>query len=152
MKEQILEILNETADNLSYEDVHGEFSPFVIKKEDFEELANRLEAIVRQGVSQPCAFADIDREKIYRTALQIWGAELQMNMLIEECAELIQSINKYRRKGSENILEEIADVEIMLEQARMILGDENSKIIDIHKKDKLNRLADKLLLKANASA
>lgn len=83
---------------------------------------------------------------IYKTALQRWGTESQINMLIEECAELIVSINKYRRTGDLNILEEIA-VEIMLEQTRALLGNGNSNIIDIHKKNKLNRLADILDIK-----
>lgn len=89
-------------------------------------------------------WVSVERSELYKTAINKWGAESQINMLVEECAELIVGINKYRRTGSDNLLEEIADVEIMLEQARMILGEENSKIVDIHKKDKLNRLADKL--------
>lgn len=63
-----------------------------------------------------------------------YGYEAQSNQLIEECAELIQAINKYRRSrgtGQEttskeqvaldNLVEEIADVEIMLEQIKHLL-------------------------------
>ena len=39
---------------------------------------------------------------------------------IEECAELIQAINKKHRGRAHNIPEEIADVEICLEQLKMI--------------------------------
>lgn len=65
-----------------------------------------------------------------------YGYEAQSNQLVEECAELIQAISKYRRavmgKGQpvaegikiialENIVEEIADVEVMLEQVKYLL-------------------------------
>ena len=64
-----------------------------------------------------------------------YGWDAQSNMLIEECAELIQAVNKYKRaNGSgqpmaeyhsslvfDNLIEEIADVEIMLEQIKHLL-------------------------------
>lgn len=58
-----------------------------------------------------------------------YGYGAQSNQLIEECAELIQAVSKYRRaKGRrseglafENLVEEIADVEIMLEQVKYLL-------------------------------
>ena len=72
-----------------------------------------------------------------------YGYEAQSNQLVEECAELIQAINKYRRaaKGRalspmleplqedkdreqialDNLVEEITDVEIMLEQVKDLL-------------------------------
>lgn len=61
-----------------------------------------------------------------------YGYEKQSNQLIEECAELIQAVSKYRRcKEHEgtvkecialyNLLEEIADVEVMLEQIKHLL-------------------------------
>lgn len=66
-----------------------------------------------------------------------YGYEAQSNQLVEECAELIQAISKYRRakagaglplpdyKGTvvlENLIEEIADVEIMLGQVKYLLN------------------------------
>ena len=58
-----------------------------------------------------------------------YGYEAQSNQLIEECAELIQAINKHLRDKEwdneqialENLIEEIADVEIMLEQIKYLL-------------------------------
>lgn len=63
-----------------------------------------------------------------------YGYEAQSNQLVEECAELIQAVSKYRRargKGQvttekeqmalDNLVEEIADVEIMLEQIKHLL-------------------------------
>lgn len=57
-----------------------------------------------------------------------YGYEEQSNQLIEECAELIQAVNKLRRshrankKDFYNLVEEIADVEIMLAQVKHLLG------------------------------
>lgn len=59
-----------------------------------------------------------------------YGYEGQSAQLTEECAELIQAINKYRRardsmcrqRAYAGIVEELADVEIMLEQVKHLLG------------------------------
>jgi hypothetical protein len=53
-----------------------------------------------------------------------YGFELQSKMLVEEMAELTKEVSKHWR-GEENhifIAEEIADVEIMLEQIKHLLG------------------------------
>ena len=72
-------------------------------------------------------------EELKRVA-DYYGYEEQSNQLIEECAELIQALNKYRRSGGKgqktdirtdlaffNIVEEVADVEVMLEQIKYLL-------------------------------
>jgi len=71
--------------------------------------------------------------KIYHSAFRIYknyGKEQQLRQTQEECAELIVAINKLFRnnqdstsfnKASNNFLEEIADVEIMLEQCKIML-------------------------------
>lgn len=54
-----------------------------------------------------------------------YGTEKQLDMVVEECAELIQAISKFKRKGVEcvdNLIEEIADVEIMLTQLKLIFN------------------------------
>lgn len=61
-----------------------------------------------------------------------YGYEAQREMLIEECAELIQAVQKLKRaddsgeaeridKATSAYLEEMADVSIMLEQMRYLL-------------------------------
>lgn len=87
--------------------------------------------------------------QIYEKAVNRFGDEAQENMCIEECAELIQAINKKHRHLPSNIAEEIADVEIMLEQLKLInhCQDEVEKI----KQDKLFRLT-KMLEKGNNDA
>jgi NTP pyrophosphatase (non-canonical NTP hydrolase) len=69
-----------------------------------------------------------------------YGFTSQADMAIEECSELIQAICKLRRGYSENhytnLLEEIADVYIMVRQLRYLLG---YSTIDSIVNDKLNR-------------
>lgn len=55
-------------------------------------------------------------------ALDTYGSSLQITMVFEEMSELQKELCKYLRgRGSfEHIAEEIADVEIMLEQMMML--------------------------------
>ena len=51
-----------------------------------------------------------------------YGLDAQLNMLQEECAELIQAVSKYKRTGKfENLDEEITDVKILLKQIDYLL-------------------------------
>lgn len=58
--------------------------------------------------------------EILTTAIRTYGEKEQECQAIEECAELIQAINHKHRGREHNIAEEIADVEIMLEQLKII--------------------------------
>jgi len=63
--------------------------------------------------------------KIMQTCLDQWGVKAQVGQTVEECAELIVALQKYviRKKATtEDILDEIADVEMMLAQMRLVLG------------------------------
>lgn len=54
-----------------------------------------------------------------------YGVDTQSQQLVEEMAELTVALNKLRRgKASavDNVIEEIADVEIMLEQIKYLLS------------------------------
>lgn len=60
-----------------------------------------------------------------------YGYKAQSNMLMEECAELIQAVNKHKRalasgegidEALDKLTEEIADVELMIEQIKHLLG------------------------------
>ncbi len=51
-----------------------------------------------------------------------YGLDEQLNMLQEECAELIQAVSKYKRKEQlGDLYEEITDVKIMLQQVDYLL-------------------------------
>lgn len=76
--------------------------------------------------------------EINKAAIEYYGAEVQENQCIEECAELIQAINKKHRGREHNIPEEIADVEICLEQLKMI--NDCADEVEYYKKKKIKRL------------
>lgn len=51
-----------------------------------------------------------------------YGLDEQLNILQEECAELIQAVSKYKRTGKfGNLDEEITDVKILLKQIDYLL-------------------------------
>jgi NTP pyrophosphatase (non-canonical NTP hydrolase) len=80
-------------------------------------------------------------------AIAVWGDEPQWRQLQEECAELIAAVNRFtrRREGSEEqLIEELADVEIMLAQARLILGGLAQDAVDTAIVRKLERLQKRL--------
>ena len=91
----------------------------------------------------------IQEKQLYKKAIDLWGWELQISMLQEECAEVIVAVNKLFRKGTEyesvldNLAEEIADVKIMIAQAETMFNWYNFKeSIEIHRLSKLKRLQD----------
>lgn len=85
-------------------------------------------------------------EKKCMEIARFYGFDAQSNQLIEECAELIQAINKYKRQflrgqpvretgdgkaPRDMIVEEIADVEIMLCQIKQMFGITELEIEDV---------------------
>lgn len=64
----------------------------------------------------------MNKEKIYKVAIQTFGKREQKLMAIEEMSELTKEICKdfRQRNNRECILDEITDVSIMLEQLIMI--------------------------------
>lgn len=82
-------------------------------------------------------------KNIYEKAIEKWGENAQLDQMIEEMAELTVAINKLKRLKSgekklsvdvvyDNLLEEIADVKIMLEEMEFMFGKE--KIDNMYKK------------------
>ena len=62
---------------------------------------------------------------VLKRALQTWGGQAQMLMVVEEMSELTREILKNVNRGKDNvaaIVEETADVEIMLEQLKENYG------------------------------
>lgn len=82
--------------------------------------------------------------EIFKAALNKWGADAQTVMVFEEMSELQKELCKHAR-GKENveqIAEEIADVQIMLEQ--MIILHDCKKAVDDYKDKKIDRLASRI--------
>lgn len=87
---------------------------------------------------------NLDEKNIYRQAIEKWGAESQIYMLFEEMSELQKEICKNKR-GEANfhrIAEEIADVEIMIGQMKLLFSIKDA--VENFKKYKLERLKDRL--------
>ncbi|MBQ4556530.1 MAG: hypothetical protein IJA60_02655 [Clostridia bacterium] len=81
-------------------------------------------------------------EEIFVSAIRTFGEREQEEVAIEELAELIQAISHKHRGREHNIAEEIADVEIMLEQLK-IINNCHSKVTQI-KAQKIHRLYDNI--------
>lgn len=140
-----LEVLNRFK-----KEILGEEIPYKVKGEKVDFLfANKETA---EG------FIDmVKRDNILDNAIAKFG-ELQLVKASEECCELAQALNKYYCmkqtqsvcdfKGffnglKTNIIEEIADVEIMIEQVKRLLAIGN-RDIELIKEDKIERLGEKL--------
>jgi NADH/NAD ratio-sensing transcriptional regulator Rex len=95
-------------------------------------------------------YLDEHEKDLYDFALKKWGTDLQVDMLIQEMSELTHALLKLRQKKFnnknkhetfkeyiDNIEQEIADVQIMLNQIKLLFNKEN---IDEWKFKKLERL------------
>lgn len=82
--------------------------------------------------------------ELLRHAIEAYGPDMQMTVAIEEMAELTKELCKYKRGigSKEHIAEEIADVEIMLEQLKLIFDVRDP--VRLWKNDKIERLEQRL--------
>jgi NTP pyrophosphatase (non-canonical NTP hydrolase) len=86
--------------------------------------------------------------KIKKKAVHLWGEQAQIEMAIEEMAELIFALQKLKRKRGKphhervkDVQEEVADVILMMHQMRYIFGEKSvDKFIDT----KMVRLKERL--------
>lgn len=74
-------------------------------------------------------------------ALRKYGAEAQLNQLQEECAEVIQAVNHLKRSkcDEEKLIEEIADVQLMIYQVKLMFGSERLDAKVAEKAQELDR-------------
>lgn len=97
-------------------------------------------------VDIPVPLEPVEKLDVLATqALEHWGNEPQVRQTMEECAELIVALNKALRDPEDpgkNILEELADVTIMVEQMKQ-LYDVDNEFGDILK-EKMNKLRNYL--------
>lgn len=80
--------------------------------------------------------------EILTYTIRIFGERLQEDLAIEEFAELTQALIHKRRGRENNIAEEIADCEIMLEQLKIINGCHLE--VKAIRKQKIERLVHRL--------
>ena len=90
--------------------------------------------------------------ELFKRAVDKWGRQSQIDMMIEECAELTKALCKLKRKHEpsdtgaliNDICEEVADVQIMTGQMQYIFG---VKDVDNWHKIKLEQLQKLLMSK-----
>lgn len=92
-------------------------------------------------------------QAVLKAAIDKYGPKNQLSQTQEECAELIQVISKLNRAGSSNhpgrtakaamnnLMEEAADVQIMLDQIRIMYP---SKAYDTIRAQKIARLQKRM--------
>ena len=78
---------------------------------------------------------------ILKQAIETYGADAQLNVAVEEFAELTKEICKHKRYGDNTkaIIEEMADCYIMLEQMKIMFGISEMVIVSAMDK-KIKRL------------
>lgn len=84
---------------------------------------------------------------VLRAAVRVFGEDNQLRMLLEEMSELQKEICKYWR-GENNysaIAEEITDVQITLDQAKLIFA--NAGPLSLLRERKLRRLWSRIVQK-----
>ena len=79
----------------------------------------------------------------YQQAREKWGEEDQLWMLVGEFGELLDQLGKrvQGRLDQEDLIDEIADAQIMLEQLQEMVGREK---VEAAKRHKIQRLKNKL--------
>jgi len=85
--------------------------------------------------------------EIYQKAIDKWGQTAQLEMAQEEATELALAVRKFVRNTCDrtfhDLSNEIADVEIMIEQIKFMYP-KITEDIDKNKKYKLNRLNERI--------
>lgn len=89
----------------------------------------------------------LEEKEVFETAIKTWGIGDQIYMVFEEMSELQKELCKnYRGEANEDrIADEIADVEIMLDQLKIIFKNEGAVLR--HRKAKIDRLMNRLGMK-----
>lgn len=92
--------------------------------------------------------------EVFKKAIETYGEANQIVVLFEEMSELTKEVCKSIRfnkdKYRNHIAEEIADVEIMLEQAKLVYGVDDD--VEMWRLDKVVRLREQLGLIGNHMA
>lgn len=87
-----------------------------------------------------------EEKKIFQDALRVFGGRNQITVALEEMSELQKEFCKYLRNDSsfstDNIAEEMADVEIMLEQMKMIFRCDDA--VEEQRQYKVQRLRERI--------
>ena len=111
------------------------------------DAAEYLSESIKRSPSLSAALEESEYKKFrsstLRSAIEVFGVDSQVDVMIEEMSELTKALLKLRRalpgresaECKDHIREEIADVQIMLDQMRLIFG-----FTDKQDKAKIERL------------
>lgn len=96
----------------------------------------------------------MEENEILLQAIATYGENEQSRIAMEELAELIRAINKYHRAKTDehrqNLIEEMADVYIMLRQISIMYDISGEKEIEPVIHEKIARLRERLEAEDNA--
>lgn len=87
-------------------------------------------------------------DSILLEAIKKWGVDAQLELIEEECLELALALQKLKRKRGDpkekirNVIDEIADVKIMIRQAEKLF---DPPAVEERVKFKMDRLAARLI-------
>lgn len=83
--------------------------------------------------------------EVCNRAITTLGAESQIDMCIEECSELINALEKFRRGRVEkkDVITEIADVQIMCKQMQILFGSDETLLERNRKIERLSKRIEK---------
>ena len=77
-------------------------------------------------------FMDKEKDEVLCRCIETYGADAQIDMMIEEMSELTKALLKFRRDKGEHtivlrnsVIDEIADVKIMCRQMEILFKAEN---------------------------
>jgi phosphoribosyl-ATP pyrophosphohydrolase len=86
-------------------------------------------------------------DQIFLKALQKRGAKFQMDMAVEECAEFIVAAKQFQRGRCEKdaVIDEIADVSIMMLQMAIMFSVNKVKKRMVHKMNRLEKRVDEVI-------
>ena len=81
--------------------------------------------------------------KLFLDAISRYGVEAQLKMVVEKCSKLIVALchDNRGRAPKSGVIDELADVSIMLDQAMIIYGEEDVRYA---KALKMKRLQERL--------
>lgn len=88
-----------------------------------------------------------------RKAITLWGIEAQTQQAAEEAAELIVALSHHKRKRAciDDVLEEIADMQIMLDQLKIVYGEARYKLIYAKKFERFQKKVEESWAKRESS-
>lgn len=87
-----------------------------------------------------------ERMEIVERVAKYYGFAPQLDMMVEECGEMIVAINHYKRQrvSTERLIEEFADIWIVLKQMGVFLDESSIANVVDYKLRRIDRVINEL--------